>query len=264
MLVVPENKCLRALADVIKLAAGTPTIFSDYRKITSFLHYLKPFVAGADGSYFYGLLYEPYYSRGRDGASDTITLTPQIRSQDDRWVHLLRSTAGMSASDVLHSQSPAAAAPTLHLYSDAALEGAAVPGLGGYMYGFYWAVALHGDELRLPISVLELVAIDINLVVFEELERGAQCILCSDSQKSVQVLTNLRAKSPLMAHVHFRILQLPQARSLGGATAAVHCFGPANPAADAVSQGNMDYFLALSSQLGVVSVLREDSSKHEA
>lgn len=45
---MPENKRLRALADVIELAAGTPTIESDCRKATSFLQYLKPFVAGAD------------------------------------------------------------------------------------------------------------------------------------------------------------------------------------------------------------------------
>ena len=177
---MPENKRLRALANVIKLAAGIPTIFSEYRKITSFLQYLKPFVAGADGSYFYGL-YEPY-SRGRDGGmpypADTITLSPQIRSQVDRWVHLLRSTAGMFASDVLHPQPPAAAVPTLHLYSDAALEGAAVPGLGGYMHGFYWSVALQGDEVRLLISVLELVAIGMNLVLFEELAKAlnASCV----------------------------------------------------------------------------------------
>ena len=259
VVVVPENKRLRALADVIKLAAGTPTVFSDYRKTTSFLQYLKPFVAGADESYFYGL-YEPY-SRGRDGGlpdpADAVTLTPQIRSQADRWVFLLRSTAGIFASDVLHPQPPAAATPTLHLYSDAALEGAAVPGLGGYMHGFYWLVALQGDELRLPISVLELIVIGINLIVFEELARGARCILCSDSLNSVQVLTNLRAKSPLMAHVQFQILQLPQARSLGGTTAAVHCFGSANPAADTVSRGNMEYFHSLCSQLGVVPVLKE-------
>ena len=125
------------------------------------------------------------------------------------------------------------------------------------MHGFYWVVALHGDEFLLPISVLELIAIGINLIVFEELARGARCILCSDSLNSVQVLTNLRAKSPLMAHVHLQILQLPQARSLGGATAAVHCFGSANPAADAVSRGNMDYIHSLCSQLGVVPVLQE-------
>ena len=107
------------------------------------------------------------------------------------------------------------------------------------------------------MSVLEHVAIGTNLVVFEELARGARCILCSDSLNSVQVLTNLRAKSPLMPHVHLQILQLPQASSLGGTTAAVHCFGSAIPAADAVSRGNMEYFHSLCSQLGVVPVLKE-------
>jgi hypothetical protein len=36
------------------MAAGTSMAFSDYQAATSFLQYLKPFVAGADGTYFYG------------------------------------------------------------------------------------------------------------------------------------------------------------------------------------------------------------------
>jgi len=256
VVVVPENKRLRAMASLMTMAAGTSMAFSDYQAATSFLQYLKPFVAGADGTYFYGL-YEPY-SRGMNGhqpnPADLVTMTPAIREQAQRWVALLRSTAGMFASSIKAPQAPSAAPPLLHLYSDAALEGAAVPGLGGYMHGFYWVLPLHGDHLLLPISVLELVAIGINLITFGDLAAGARVALCSDSLNSVQVLTNLRAKSPLMAHVHLRILELPQAQTLGGPTSAVHCFGSANPLADAVSRGNMEYFHALCAQLGVAPV----------
>ena len=256
VVVVPENKRLRALTSMMAMAAGTPTTFSAYQAATSFLQYLKPFIAGADGTYFYGL-YEPY-SRGAHGQqpnpADIVTMTPTIREQAQRWVALLRSTAGIFASSVLTPLAPAVATPLLYLYSDAALEGAAVPGLGGYMHGFYWELALHGDELLLPISVLELIAIGINLIVFASLAHGARVHLCSDSLNSVQVLTNLRAKSQLMARVHRNILQLPQSATLGGSTAAVHCFGSANPLADAVSRGNKDYFHALCAQLGVAPV----------
>ena len=160
----------------------------------------------------------------------------------------------MFASSVLMPAPPSVATPLLHLYSDAALEGAAVPGLGGYMHGFHWELALHGDELLLPISVLELIAIGINLVVFAPLAQGARVLLCSDSLNCVQVLTNLRAKSPLMARVHLKILELPQAAVLGDTAAALHCYGSANPLADAVSRGNKDYFNALCAQLGVAPV----------
>jgi hypothetical protein len=113
-------------------------------------------------------------------------------------------------------------------------------------------VALHDDELRLPITVLKLIAIGINPIPFETLARGAHCVLCSDSLNSVQMLTNPRAKSSLMAHVHFLILGLPEAKSLGCVTSTVHCFGSAKPAADAVSRGNMKYFFfALCAQLKV-------------
>jgi len=153
VVVVPENKRLRALTSLLAMASGEPTMFSAYQAATPFLQYLKPFVADADGTYFYGL-YEPY-SRGADGQqpnpADIVTMALVIREQAQRWVTLLRSTAGMFASSVLAPSAPSVALPLLHLYSDAALEGAAVPGFGGYMHGFYWEVALHGDELLLPI-----------------------------------------------------------------------------------------------------------------
>ena len=57
-----------------------------------------------------------------------------------------------------------------------------------------------------------------------------------------------------MARVHCNILKLPQAATLGGTTAAVHCYGSANPLADAVSRGNKDYFHMLCAQLGVAPV----------
>ena len=139
VVVVPENKRLRALTSLMAMAAGSSMTFSAYQTATSFLQYLKPFIAGAEGTYFYGL-YEPY-SRGANGQqpnpADTVTMTPAIREQAQRWVTLLRSTAGMFESSTRAPQAPIAAAPLLHLYSDAALEGAAVPGLGGYMHGFY-------------------------------------------------------------------------------------------------------------------------------
>jgi len=81
VVVVPENKRLRALTSMLAMASGEPTTFSAYQAATSFLQYLKPFVADADGTYFYGL-YEPY-SRGADGQqpnpADIVTMTPAIR-----------------------------------------------------------------------------------------------------------------------------------------------------------------------------------------
>jgi len=83
------------------------------------------------------------------------------------------------------------------------------------MHGFYWEVALHGDELLLPISVLELIAIGINLVVFASLAQGARVLLCSDSLNSVQVLTNLRAKKPTHGTSSLQHLEAPAGSHAG-------------------------------------------------
>ena len=55
VVVVPENKRLRALTSLMAMAAGSSMTFTAYQTATSFLQYLKPFIPGADGTYFYGL-----------------------------------------------------------------------------------------------------------------------------------------------------------------------------------------------------------------
>jgi len=59
IVVIPDNKRLRMLTAIDSLAAGASPSFAEYRSTVSFLQYLKPFVAGADSSFFYGL-YEPF------------------------------------------------------------------------------------------------------------------------------------------------------------------------------------------------------------
>ena len=120
------------------------------------------------------------------------------------------------------------------------------------MEGFFWALKLTGDALRLLISVLEFVAIGINMIVFVSRAEGAHAVLCSDSLNSVQVLNNFSAQSTLMQFVHRRDLELPAAKRLARSSSMVHCFGPSNVPADASSRGKWDVFYSFCAAVAVV------------
>ena len=254
LLVIPNNKRLCALEELSTMAAGTAMDFASYRKATSFLQYLRPFVTGVDPSLLYGF-YQPF-KRDSSGllptAATQIQMSTTIKEQASRWISILSSTAGVRFSGCMANSPPPPAAPRVFLYSDAALEGAKIPGLGGYFHGFYWSLPLKGDELRLPISVLEFIAIGINIITFADRTVGAHAFICSDSLNSVQVLNRFSAESPLMQRVHRAVLGLEATRKIADSSSFVHCFGSANPAADHLSRGEFELFKAFCADVGVV------------
>ena len=256
LLVIPTNKRLRALEDLDSIVSGAPMDFAEYRKVTSFLQYLRPFATGVDPSHLYGF-YQPF-KRDEHGmlptAASPVSMSSTIKEQASKWISILSSTAGVRFSGCLANTPPPAAKPRMFLYSDAALEGARVPGLGGYLHGYFWSIALKGNELRLPISVLEFVAIGINIMVFAAKTAGAHAFVCSDSLNSIQILNRFSADSPLMQYVHRRILNLRETPLIADESSFVHCFGPANPAADHLSRGEFELFKSFCADLGVAPI----------
>ena len=120
--------------------------------------------------------------------------------------------------------------------------------------GFYWHIGVVGNALRLPISVLEFVAIGVNLIAFAPLVGKARPILYSDSLNAVQVLNEFSADSELMQFTHRKVLALPEYQRLAQPTSFIHCYGPANPCADAVSRGRFELLFQLFNQMGVAPV----------
>jgi hypothetical protein len=155
---------------------------------------------------------------------------------------------------VLKPTVPVPSVLTNHLYSDAALQGTGRPGIGGYLQGFYWFKLLDGAARDLPISVLEFIAIAINVIVFEPFVRDSDTVLCTDSLNCVQVLDAGRSKSPLMQHVHVQFMALPEVQSMGAAGLVRHRYGPGNPCGDAASRGKVAELHAFCAQLGVAPV----------
>ena len=257
VLLIPQNKRLRALTELTRIEDGVPMPFDEYRAAVSFLQYLRPFVAHLDASYMYGL-YDPF-KRNQHGllpsAKFTVVPSRDIRDRAKAWREVLASVGGALFSSTTHRRPPPPSTTDIFPYSDAALEGAGHPGLGGYCEGLYWAVRLSGRSLYLPISVLEFIAIGINMIIFADYVGKMNSCFCSDSLNSVQVFNNFSAKSTLMQFVHSSILALPVYGTLGGSSSVVHVFGPSNPCSDAASRGRFDTLFELCTQLGVAPVM---------
>lgn len=255
ILLVPENKRLRAIRDLLSICAGNVMSFSAYRSITGFLQYLKPLVKGLDNTYMYGM-YEAF-KRDRGGRlptpESTVIFSDDVKERAAQWINVLTVISGMFYASLGTPFPLPSTGIVVHLYSDAALLGARRPGLGGFCAGLYWYISLVGRGLRLPISVLEFAAIAVNVIIFEPLVGAASVTICSDSLNSVQVLNDMHAQSPLMQFVHTRFLEMPSTHRLQGRLTNRHVFGSQNPLADTVSRGNMRDFYELCSQLDIAS-----------
>ena len=259
---VPHNKRLRALREVSRIVEGCEAItFSDYRSVTSFLQYLRPLVLHLDGAVMYHI-YGPH-RRSRGGRlpqpADIVVPGAEAIASLARWVDVLGSACGAFFSGTLSRRPPpGGGADLIFLFSDAALELPASPrepdqsGLGGYCEGLYWSLPISGIARRLPITVLEFIAIGINCIVFAALVRGFTPVVCSDSLSSVSVLNNFTAHGELMQFTHQRLLEIPEcsvATAGGGSTK--HCFGPSNPCADAASRGQFSRLALICSHLNI-------------
>jgi len=92
----------------------------------------------------YGL-YAPH--RALLSSWDTVWLNPLMRQQLLSWKGRIIQQPAASVAVLFPSLQSASLAvlpslPSLHTSSDAAKEGAAVPGLGGWTSGFWWAYNL--------------------------------------------------------------------------------------------------------------------------
>ena len=136
--------------------------------------------------------------------------------------------------------------------------------MGGYCEGLFWHLPLAGCARRLPITVLEFVAIGINIITFAKLLRKARSVLCSDSLSSVHVLNSFSARGELMQYTHRAVLALPEYKALCSDAHVVHCYGPANPCADAASRHQIARLQRVCAHLGIVPECMEvPAAAHE-
>ena len=120
------------------------------------------------------------------------------------------------------------------------------------MHGEHWCLPLDDALVRLPIVVLELIAVGVNLIVFAPRLRAARNIVLETDALAAQLaLRRGGAHSADLQIVHEEMLQLPQFRRLRRRLSCCHRYGEGNPAADSASRGKHAFLRTLCARLGV-------------
>ena len=254
---IPREKISRAALGLSTVLGGRMQV-GDYRRLVGFLVSIL-FMLGNDPSLINHIFrpLKPNCSPPNEIDSGPATLVevdelmgPVLR----RWAGLILNTPGAPAMCAVTPQTPAASAPKHRIRTDAALQGTPRPGLGGCMYGLWWAVPIadHSGLAQLDIPHLELLAAGLGIVIYGEILEGAEHIeLDTDALATAAALQN-RAKTPAMQAILDALHANPVYQRVARRLSVSHLFGAANVLSDAASRGYDETLQAVAGALGIV------------
>lgn len=269
--IIPKEKQLRACVTLKRVMSRDKNVlFNEYEKLSGLLEHLRPCL-GLKPHALFGWYYPHRLLHGQPSA--LIPYTDDMVLRASEFHTRLASQPGMMAHDVFRSWGDApitAVSQTWYVFMDAAKDGTATPGLGGYMHGHAWRLPLMRRDvvgpLQLPIAVLEYIAIAVSLMMFIPRipalaidvisDKGHEkhvhrVVLGSDSISSVGALLSLRSKSSLMQFVTLFLKDMPEANTPDFVLELAHVYGAGNVFADAESRGYDALISALARQLRV-------------
>ncbi|KAL3920981.1 MAG: hypothetical protein SGPRY_005059 [Prymnesium sp.] len=197
--VVPRGKLLRAREAIVRTFDGSVT-FGEYRSLVGLLELLR-FIAQLPGD-----LNDAFYSthgkegESRDGPGATVHHTRLMREKLQTWLQVVLECAGALSTitfvtDAAHIMR--AAHEIFLATSDATADGEGHPGIGGYIHGLYWRLALTPTLLPLMhITAWETMAAARAKMVARR-HVGDQALLAerSDTALAPYVLAKRKSKS---------------------------------------------------------------------
>ena len=192
----------------------------------------------------------------RDGGPATLVFVDQLMQPVlERWRSLVLGTPGAAMLSAVTPVAPPPDTARHRIRTDAALEGTPSPGLGGWLYGLYFSVAIAeqpGLEM-LDIPHLEFMAAALGAVIFSPMLAGAALVcLETDALATASSLT-ARARTPVMQAILDALLDTSEYAALAPRLLVSHCAGAGNPLADAASRGYADVLAVLGDALGVTT-----------
>ena len=188
-------------------------------------------------------MYAPHRDFSNRHPEGAITPSAPLLARVREWRELILTLPGRSCAT--WTSAPLSAAPFLardtgrcfFVFTDAALEGAPVPSLGGFLHGYYFSFPLPIDMLGYPIPVLEFLAIVAAAFVFPKILCGAPTVLVTDSLPSSMAFNNDGAHTEEMQWVHLELISATAASQVFAATR--HGYGETNPCVDLASRGRL-------------------------
>ena len=248
---VPRDKALRVRQRIQTVLDGTCTP-KEYQEIVGFLEHVVDI--GRLPRELMAYLHHPMRAGGECELDPHGALAPDGRRDGylRKWRSILLNTPGASLLAACEAHSAEArAVTTWRLRSDAMLEPNA-SAMGGCLYGAWWRFPVRRPQLTIP--VLELLAACVNFIVFApELEGAQHVVMEIDALASPTVLRTDRARAPGLRAVLHEFRRLPQLDQFtrGGRLHCAHCWGEANPLADAASRDKRDVLNMLGAALGM-------------
>ncbi|MDC0525636.1 hypothetical protein OAO87_01460 [bacterium] len=155
LVVVPKNKLLRAKDAITRTLKGTIT-FGEYRALVGLLEHLRYVTClTADAT---SPLYHPHRRGGEgdwDGPEARVAVIATMRKALLMWLTMLAKCAHAPVTIVFVDGATERLSHATEIFSgssDAAGDGRGTPGIGGFVHGFYWRVAI-------PLCLLEVLHI---------------------------------------------------------------------------------------------------------
>ena len=253
LIVVPRSKLVRASA-ALNSAMSATLQFDDYQSLMGLLEHIRH--ASCWPRRIMHGLYRPHGPDGesRRGPATLVEPTPFMEQQLQHWLHLLGTVAGAVVTDaVRRSALPRGANRLQYVGSSDAATDSVPPGLGGYMHGLFWYLALLRIHVMwLHISVLEMLATGFSTIIFgKQLPPGAELVLGADATATATSLTLHSQRSEMLTLAHHELLGSTAFQEAQVLTSLGHLRGDANEAADAVSRAKWATFMAMCRRLRV-------------
>jgi hypothetical protein len=134
-------------------------------------------------------------------------------------------------------------------FFDAALQGAPVPGLGGWLHGFFFSFPLPLDMLGCPIVQLEFPGNILGVMVFRPIVGLGRGVLVTDSETASKILDNDGARTE---QAQWLLEAFERTCAIFGAfDQHRHGHGETNAFADLSSRGRLKEMFAFAAQMGV-------------
>ena len=251
---LPREKAVHAAAALDTALRGEMAV-SEYRRVLGFLVSLL-FMMGGDKGLLHHIFRPVRPGEEIDSGPATLVFVDEcMRPVLTRWRALVLGTPGASTLSAVTPTAPPADTARHRIRTDAALEGTPSPGLGGWLYGLYFAVAIAdvpGLE-TLDIPHLEFMAAALGCVIFAPALAGAAMVCLETDALATATSLTARARTPVMQVILDALVATREYQELAPRLLVSHCAGAGNPLADAASRGYADVLAALGAALGVTT-----------
>ena len=251
---VPKDKATKAAASLRTALRGELPV-GDYRRLLGYLVSLL-FMVGGNKQLLHHVFRPVKPGEELDsGPATLVTVDELMRPVLQQWLSLIMDVPGAPMLAAFAPTPPPSSTPRHRIRADAALEGTPSPGLGGWLYGHWFAVAIadHPGLERLDIPHLEFIAAGLAIITFADMLTGASLVCIETDALATAVSLTSRARSPGMQVVLDALLQSPAYNGLAPRLVVAHCSGAGNPMADAASRGYSRTLAAISEALGITS-----------